>query len=265
MGRLFTFGCSFTNYWWPTWADIMHSQYHGENWGMPGGGNKFIFESLIECMVTNNINKDDTVIIMWSSWSREDRYINGFWYLYGTVYNNRFYDEAFLKKYWSDEGAILDSLNWMSASCKMLDLIGCKYIITSAYPFYMVKEYAELGNLDQIVDVSKYNKYLNYLENYKEHCSFNNLYQNKYENDFIWQKSQWSDKPVKDNHPFPWEHFLWLEESILPKLNLNSDEIDNLRQTAKAMDDQLRETAKNNNYVHFDLLIPKIESKVIRL
>ena len=40
---LYTFGCSFTKYVWPTWADLLLSQVDGENWGMCGGGNKFIF------------------------------------------------------------------------------------------------------------------------------------------------------------------------------------------------------------------------------
>ena len=49
--------------------------------------------------ITNNITSDDTVIIMWSSWAREDRYINNNWILAGNVYNaKQFYDEDFLKK-----------------------------------------------------------------------------------------------------------------------------------------------------------------------
>ena len=46
-GRLFTFGCSMTKYYYPTWADILgkHWEYF-ENWAEPGGGNQFIFNSL---------------------------------------------------------------------------------------------------------------------------------------------------------------------------------------------------------------------------
>ena len=37
MTRLFTFGCSFTQYWWPTWADILGYQHDFyENWGRCG-------------------------------------------------------------------------------------------------------------------------------------------------------------------------------------------------------------------------------------
>lgn len=34
MTRLFTFGCSFTKFFWPTWADILGQEFdYYENWG----------------------------------------------------------------------------------------------------------------------------------------------------------------------------------------------------------------------------------------
>ena len=55
MSRLFTFGCSFTSYHWPTWADILGREYdYFENWGRSGGSNQFIFNSLIEAKRLNN-------------------------------------------------------------------------------------------------------------------------------------------------------------------------------------------------------------------
>ena len=70
--RLFTFGCSFTKYIWPTWADILGREYKEfYNYGMSGGGNLFIFDSLIEAIAKHNINKDDTVIIIWTNVTRD--------------------------------------------------------------------------------------------------------------------------------------------------------------------------------------------------
>ena len=44
--RAFVFGCSFTQYYWPTWADILGREFNKfENWGQCGGGNQFIFNS----------------------------------------------------------------------------------------------------------------------------------------------------------------------------------------------------------------------------
>ena len=46
--RFFAFGCSFTRYEWITWADII--AYHikeSYNYGRSGGGNSYIFYSLV--------------------------------------------------------------------------------------------------------------------------------------------------------------------------------------------------------------------------
>ena len=88
MKRLFTFGCSFTNYYWPTWADIISQDYdYFQNWGKIGGGNKFIYLSLVECHQRNKFTPDDTIMLMWSSQAREDRYIKDEWYTPGPVYD----------------------------------------------------------------------------------------------------------------------------------------------------------------------------------
>lgn len=74
-GRLFTFGCSMTSYTYPTWADILGSNFnYYENWGRPGAGNNYIFNSIIECLQRNNISSTDTILIMWSGIGRIDAY-----------------------------------------------------------------------------------------------------------------------------------------------------------------------------------------------
>ena len=87
--RLFTFGCSFTRYCWPTWAEIMALDFHQcQNWGHVGGGNHFIFYSLIEAIAREKIQTSDTVAIMWTSVGREDRWLDGRWFLQGSIYNS---------------------------------------------------------------------------------------------------------------------------------------------------------------------------------
>ena len=80
-GRLFTFGCSLTSYKWPTWADILGREYdYFENWGSCGVGNQYIFNSLIEAVITRQITSEDTVMIMWTNFSRWDYYQDRRWY-----------------------------------------------------------------------------------------------------------------------------------------------------------------------------------------
>ena len=84
-GRLFTFGASNTQYYWPTWADIIGTSWKEfENWGRQGTGNLYIFNSIIECDARNNFNENDTVVIYWSPIARLDYYQYNDW---GTVTN----------------------------------------------------------------------------------------------------------------------------------------------------------------------------------
>ena len=107
MGRLFTFGCSFTKYIYPTWADFIGTQFDThQNWGKSGAGNFFIYSQLLECNQLNNINKDDTVLIMLSGYvrfdiiDRESKFITC-----GNMYNQKFFDEDFVYNKWSEEYA----------------------------------------------------------------------------------------------------------------------------------------------------------------
>jgi len=69
MGRLFTFGCSFTSYIWPTWADFVALNFDThQNWANAGAGNYFISSRLYECNSVNKLTKDDTVLVMFSQY-----------------------------------------------------------------------------------------------------------------------------------------------------------------------------------------------------
>jgi hypothetical protein len=107
--RFFAFGCSYTKYIWPTWADIIAEdlkiEYH--NYGRAGLGNVGIQCEIIRADIDHNFNSDDLIIIMWSSWNREDRFIFNDWRAVGNIFTNDFYDDSFIKKYWSFENDII--------------------------------------------------------------------------------------------------------------------------------------------------------------
>ena len=137
--RLFTFGCSFTRYKWPTWADIISKSFNEfQNWSKPGGGNCFILWSLIEAIERNNIGPTDTVAIMWSSVAREDRWVNGEWITPGSIYTqneNNPYSDEFVKKLADPDGYLIRDLANVAAAKRILDGIGCKYYMMSIVPF----------------------------------------------------------------------------------------------------------------------------------
>jgi len=134
--RLFVFGCSFTKFHWPTYADILakdHKKFY--NWGRSGAGNFFIFNSIVECNKRNTITADDTVYVMWSSIAREDRFVKNKWLLSGSIYSQHIYDQEFVTKFSDPTGYLLRDLSLISAAKALLDNIGCKYYFFSIVPF----------------------------------------------------------------------------------------------------------------------------------
>src|SRR5210317_538525 len=109
--RLFTFGCSYTKYHWPTWADIIARDLdcEFENWGMSGIGNVAIQHKLMECDLKNKFKEDDLILVAWSGWSREDRYL-GEWVPRGNALSNPFFGQGWIKKHWHIENDIVKNM-----------------------------------------------------------------------------------------------------------------------------------------------------------
>lgn len=127
-GRLFTFGCSFTSWCWPTWADILGSQFaYYENWGQSGAGNLFISNSVTECSLRNKLTPNDTVIVMWSTVNREDQYFNHTWNLRGpdVTYPN-----------FDSRGYLINNLSLIKNTKHLLDSSGVNYRFYSLVPFF---------------------------------------------------------------------------------------------------------------------------------
>lgn len=103
--RFFSFGCSFTQHIWPTWANIIAFDLNipFQNWGKSGAGNFAISSKIVECNFVNEFKDDDLIVVLWSTWQREDRYLDQSWQCHGSVFNNHIYDFDFIKKYWSME------------------------------------------------------------------------------------------------------------------------------------------------------------------
>lgn len=109
--RLFTFGCSYTQWQWPTWADIIayDLQLEYQNWGQPGIGNISIASKILECDLKNKFTKDDLILVNWSSWHRID-FVDGVtrnWHGGGNAFSNPMYPRKYLKKYWNQNNDIV--------------------------------------------------------------------------------------------------------------------------------------------------------------
>lgn len=211
MARLFTFGCSFTQFMWPTWADIvaydMGIEYH--NFAIAGLGNVGIHHRILEADIKHKFTKDDIILIFWTSWCREDRIKNGNWLATGSVLNdgNEVYDRKFRKKYWDYSNDIVknstaiistnrifsNNIKWQACAVEFFGLEQELSTITKEEK-YLIKLYkSSLPKIDFIhtfVIVDKplpFNHVIDGHPDVKKHLSF--------VNDYIYPKLKKTLKP----------------------------------------------------------------------
>ncbi len=213
--RLFTFGCSFTWYYWPTWADILGREFDQHiNEGKPGAGNLYIFLKLITAIQQSNINKNDTVAIMWTNVVREDRFINGQWHTQGNLYNQDFFPPDFVKKYVDERGCFERDLPLIHAAQMLLDSIGCRHHMLSMVDITNPDQYKHKDSTQDISHlVSLYHDTLSRIRPSVHKVIFD---------------YDWLSRPIPrfkirpDLHPLPSEHLEFVEK-ILPEYTISDD------------------------------------------
>jgi len=109
--RLFTFGCSFTMHKWPTWPHILASEIDDVelfNFGKAGASNMLISLRLAEANRRYKFTDTDLVAIMWTSNTREDRFIHDFgWICTGNIYNQDILPQEYVKKFADPDGYLI--------------------------------------------------------------------------------------------------------------------------------------------------------------
>ena len=125
-----------TSYYWPTWADIIAQEIpESYNYGQSGGGNLFIASQVAEANQRFKFNKDDLVIIMWSSISLEDRYRHGAWITPGNIYTQSYFDEKFVQEWADSRGYLIRDLAVITMCKGMLDSLEIDYHMLNMAPF----------------------------------------------------------------------------------------------------------------------------------
>ena len=142
MQKLFTFGCSFTQYNWPTWADLLGLEYSPHfNWGYAGLGNRAIAERVAEAHARIKIDKDDIVVIQWSSPLRHDymrtdlpRTDGTVWKTHGSIFsieNAKIFDNKWLYDFWDEKAYMIHTLNEILLVQEFLNGVGANWYMTS--------------------------------------------------------------------------------------------------------------------------------------
>lgn len=217
--RFFAFGCSFTNYYWPTWATIIGrdvSEYY--NYGQMAAGNTFIFHQLVEAHVRHKFGPGDLVMVMWSIPLREDRYVDR-WHLLKslpTAHGSRgLADPEYYRRYCSEYGSLLRDLTTITSSLGMLQSTGCEYHFMSMQPFTYLnhsganREYNFLDSPDDNINTLTefFKDTLNQIKPSIYQLIFN----------YKWQSQVRVVKPdgsavYTDWHPLPDQHLAYLDQ-----------------------------------------------------
>jgi len=280
MKRLFAFGCSFTMYAWPTYADFLGYEFdHYENWGFPGLGNRAIAQRVAECHAKNKFTKDDVVIVQWSTHTRNDwhtfrsaNFEKGRgdpirntdeigWKTKGSIFNymNReiCYNDHWINTFWNEESYFMHGMNSIALVQGLLESTGCTWRMTSIGEMNKLgtdmPDAPEFGEktqetADVFVDneqLKVYNKLFSH-KNFLEPLGL-----------FAWKLPEKTYKfwDPKNNdywtemHPSHWQHWEYLNTVLKPSLGLNTENNDKQLRTMKKLD-QLKEA--NRDLVSFE-------------
>lgn len=232
--RLFTFGCSFTKYYWTTWPEIIAADLNIDlyNLGQSGAGNEFMFNMLMQVDKEYCLNENDLVIICWTNICREDRCTPQGWDTPGNIYTQDEYPIEFVKKYYSDPMRVgVHDHAYIKASRSLLDLKKCQWhflqMMEIDYYFDQWRPFkSKVPNLNKLFSQEK--KFIK--PSFYEILWNNNISKNR-------------DKELErykfyDGHPSPLEHFVYLssifehswKDSIISKLQIVQTEYEQLRE-----------------------------------
>lgn len=242
MKRLFAFGCSFTNYAWPSWADMLGNNFdYYENWAWPGLGNRGIAERVAECYARNKFTKEDTVIIQWSSHIRHDWFKtntpdNRGWQTQGSIFNylnEDIFDRKWIDTFWDERAYFVHSMNAILLTQGILNSSGCKWKMTTIADIEKLgADYPESKEshgevIGSITDIWKENEELSI---YKKSIFEDNSDKwitplglhawNNIDTSYKFRDKKYPSKWI-DYHPSIDQHKEWLYNNLIPSLGLS--------------------------------------------
>lgn len=182
--RFFAFGCSFTNYVWPTWADIISQDIPVyQNWGSAGSGNHFIFNSIIEANARYQFNNTDLVVVMWTNKEREDRYHNNNWLSASYLNLQKVYGKDWFMKYGIDsKGFLVRDLALINTAQSLLNSCNCDWENFMINPIINISDALATAagyNLDTMPTQEKFKYWVNAFDNLCENGFIDPLIEHK--------------------------------------------------------------------------------------
>jgi hypothetical protein len=219
--RFFAFGCSFTNYKWPTWADIIAREIpESYNYGRIGGGNHYIYQTIVEASIEYKFTKDDLIIVMFTNIAREDRYAEhrDGWITPGTLYYQHEYDKDFLIKFWCYRGYLMRDLALVHGVQTILSTFDSECHFLTMVPFVSKITDNDLATDPKTVAITDfYRDTLSKLKPSIFETTFNNNWNSRRRPKYF---SLGDNGVFEDLHPTPDEYLEYLE-TIFPGITIS--------------------------------------------
>lgn len=251
-GRLFTFGCSLTNLFWPTWADLLglvYKEYY--NFGALGAGNVYIAHTIVEADLKFNFNQNDMIIIMWSTYFRWDRYKDGNWIHHGHVWSNHHSkeDQKLFKEVWDNHYGVLQSLDSFYLIQHLLEHKHIKYYFSSFLPIEQSLGLKNDPGEDTFIFKEKFIEYSPILKANWVNDMWR--YISKNDDKLKWYESHTDGKMTKDIHPTPYIAYEFLSNELLNELSLSIEEYNLIKEKAVEWNNSLMDQKLyNGNEIH---------------
>lgn len=196
--RFFAFGCSLTKYHCPSWADLISKEMPQAtyiNFGVPGSGNTLISYRIAESNSRYSFNDTDLIMVMWSTFCREDRWIKGRWVPSSNIFNQSIYDSNWVEKFADPTGYMIRDLAVMELTHGYLKSLSCSSVLLNSFPLTFTDVECELSN--NINPLAAYTKLIN--------KTYPSLYSLEYNN-------QWESDWEIDGHPTTIRYFNYLKK-----------------------------------------------------
>ena len=245
---LYTSGCSYTHYNWPTWSDylgVAFDDYY--NVGCSAAGNRFIFNHIAWLITNNKIKPQDTVIIQWSALSREDRILtnNDRWTVAGNINYQDTYDDNFINKYFNVVQSSTELISYISTLELALKQIGCDFHMTCMFDYHIENFFGEPATPNNVLFQYRTLKQTNQLEVLRHFAETKfirpciEIFKWRYK-DIMFMKYNDDMDCHQDDHPSPIAHYRYAVEAVLPLLKNVTEE-----GKAKLLDKKHEESARS--------------------
>jgi len=213
INRLFTFGCSFTKYFWSCWPEIVAEDLGVPfyNYGKSGAGNQFIANMIVQADRKYKFTTDDLVMVCWTNVCREDKWRDGEWATPGNIYTQNIYSNDYVEKWADPLGYLVRDCATISSIKGYLENLKCQHHFFSMCDIHFTLDQGEKNTFNQNLKTV----YDEICDSYKDIITLPSFYNLLWHNDIHLHKF----KPQKevyenyfdDGHPNPLDHFNFLK------------------------------------------------------